>query len=217
MVLSNICYLISINLILFDVVNLAWAVFCTFWRILCLCCYHIILKEVPVEPIYSLSLTFALYTPFSRHSPINGQFVLFLQLHVLFVLILTSKIFLLCELIIFLILGKQLWEILIVFLLKILWNLLFFGKYKWTSSKNLLPIFVLIEYQNEGFNGECLQKGVYKAKVRDKEHIGSTGTSFKTIWQQHKYSILKKVQKTAQAKFTTLNDIKFIEIKWNIV
>ena len=28
-------------------------------------------------------------------------------------------------------------------------------------------------------NGECLLKGVYKAKVRDKEHISSTGVFLK--------------------------------------
>ena len=55
------------------------------------------------------------------------------------------------------------------------------------------------------FNGKCLLKGAYKAKVRDKEYIGSTGTSFKTRWQQHKHSILKKVQTTALAQFTTSN------------
>ena len=38
----------------------------------------------------------------------------------------------------------------------------------------------------------ALLKGAYKATVRDKEHIGSTGVFFKTRWQQHKYSILKK-------------------------
>ena len=62
------------------------------------------------------------------------------------------------------------------------------------------------------FNGKCLLKGVYKAKVRDKEYIGSTGTSFKTRWQQHKHSILKKVQTTALP-----NNIKFTEVKWQIL
>ena len=62
------------------------------------------------------------------------------------------------------------------------------------------------------FNGECLLKGVYIAKVRKKEYIGSTGTYFKTRWQQHKHSILKKAQTTALAKFTTSNNIDFIEI-----
>ena len=60
-------------------INLARAVVCTYLRILCLCCCHLILKEVPVKLIYFLSLTFALYTLFSRHSPLNGQFALYLQ------------------------------------------------------------------------------------------------------------------------------------------
>ena len=42
------------------------------------------------------------------------------------------------------------------------------------------------------FNGECLLKSVYIAKVREREYIGSTGTSFKTRWQQHKHNILNK-------------------------
>ena len=67
------------------------------------------------------------------------------------------------------------------------------------------------------FNGECLLKGVHKAKVREKENIGSMGTSFKTRLQQHKQSILKKLQKTARAKFTELNNFEFIEIKWQIL
>ena len=45
--------------------------------------------------------------------------------------------------------------------------------------------------------------GVYKATARDKECIGSTGVSFKTKWQQDKYIILKKLQTTGLAKFTT--------------
>ena len=78
LVLNNIFLLILVILMLFDVVNLARAVVCTFLRILCLCCCHLILKEVPVELIYFLSLYFALHTLFSRHSPLNWQFVLFL-------------------------------------------------------------------------------------------------------------------------------------------
>ena len=106
LVLNNNCYLNSVNSMLFDVVNLAKYNVCIFLKILCLCCCHLVLKEVPVDPKYFLSLTFAFYTPFSRHSPLNGKFVLFLQLLVL--LFSVSDIFLLCELIIFLILGKQL-------------------------------------------------------------------------------------------------------------
>ena len=67
------------------------------------------------------------------------------------------------------------------------------------------------------FNGECLLKGVYIAKVREKEYIGSTGTSYKTRWQQYKHSILKKTQTTALAKYTALNHIDFFEIKWLIL
>ena len=63
------------------------------------------------------------------------------------------------------------------------------------------------------FNGECLLKGVYLAKVREKIYIGSTGTSFKTRWQQHKHSILKKAQTTTLAKFAASNNIDFSEIK----
>ena len=44
--------------------------------------------------------------------------------------------------------------------------------------------------------------------MRDKEYIGSTGTSFITIWQQHKHNILKKVQTTALTKFTASNNIE---------
>ena len=68
------------------------------------------------------------------------------------------------------------------------------------------------------FNGECLFKGVYKAKVRDKEYIGSTGNSFKTRWQQHKHSIIKKLQQTtALTKSATLNNIEFSEIEWQML
>ena len=56
-------------------------------------------------------------------------------------------------------------------------------------------------------------KGVYKAKFKDNVYIGSTGTSFKTIWQQHKHSMLDKVQTTALVKFTTSKNIKFSKIK----
>ena len=150
LILNNICHSISDNSILFEVVNLARAVDCNFLRMLCLCCCHLVLKEVLVESIYSLSLTFTLYTPFKRHSPLNGQFILFLQLQVLFVLFSASKIFFLCELMIFLILGKQLYEILIVVLLKILWNFLFLGKWRQTRYKNFLPILLFKELQNGG-------------------------------------------------------------------
>ena len=54
-------------------------------------------------------------------------------------------------------------------------------------------------------------------KRRDKEYIGSTGTSFKTRWQQQKHSILKKAQTTALTKFTTSNSIEFSKIKWQIL
>ena len=115
LILNNICHSISENSILFDVVNLVRAVVCSFLRMLYLCCCHLVLKEVPVEQIYSL--TFDFFTPFKRHSSLNGQLILFLQLQVLIVLFSASKIFLLCELMMFLIFGKQLYEILTVFLL----------------------------------------------------------------------------------------------------
>ena len=67
------------------------------------------------------------------------------------------------------------------------------------------------------FNGECLLKLVYKAKIRDKEYIGSTGNSVKTWWQQHKHSILKKLQSMALTKFTTSNNFEFSKIKWQIL
>ena len=67
------------------------------------------------------------------------------------------------------------------------------------------------------FNYECLLKDFYIAKVRKKEYIGSTGNFFKTRWQQHKHSILKKTQSTALAKFTAINNIDFSEIKWLIL
>ena len=59
------------------------------------------------------------------------------------------------------------------------------------------------------FYGECILKGEYKAKGRDKKYIGFTETSFKTRWQQHKHSMLKKLQTTALAKFTTSDNIFF--------
>ena len=130
LILYNICHSILENSILFDVVNLARAVDCNFWRRLC----NLVLNEFPVGPIYFLSLNFALYTPFKSQLR-DGQFILFLELQVLFVCFSASKIFLLCELMMFLILGKQLYEILVV--LKILWNLLFFGK----MEKKTLRIF----------------------------------------------------------------------------
>ena len=135
---------------LLDVVNLAKAVDCNFLIMLCLCCCHLFLNEFPVEPMYSLSLTFALYTPFKRHSPLNGQFISFLQLQVLFVLFSAYKIFWLCELIVFLMLAKQLYKFLVVFFLEILWNLLFLGKCRRTRSKNFLPVLVFTELQNGG-------------------------------------------------------------------
>ena len=67
------------------------------------------------------------------------------------------------------------------------------------------------------FNGECLLKGIYKATVMNKEYIGSTGVSFKTRWQQHKYSVLKKSQTTTLSKFAITNNTNFSEIKWQIL
>ena len=60
LVLNNISHLISEKSMLFIAVNLARAVDCVFLRMLCLCCCHLVLKEVPVEPMYSFSLTFAI-------------------------------------------------------------------------------------------------------------------------------------------------------------
>ena len=41
------------------------------------------------------------------------------------------------------------------------------------------------------FDGYCLKKGIYKTTVlcskENKEYIGSTGVSFKVIYNQHKY------------------------------
>ena len=85
LIINNICHLILENSMLLDVVNLVKAFDCNFLIMLCLFCCHLFLNEFPVEPMYSLSLTFALYIPFKRHSLLNGQFVLFLQLQVLVV------------------------------------------------------------------------------------------------------------------------------------
>ena len=41
--------------------------------------------------------------------------------------------------------------------------------------------------------------------------------ALKTRWQQHKYSILKKLQVTALAKFTISNNVEFSEIKWQML
>ena len=59
---NSICHLISDNSILFEVK--ASAVACNFLRMLYLCCCHLVFKETSVEPMYLLSLTVALYTPF---------------------------------------------------------------------------------------------------------------------------------------------------------
>ena len=60
LVLNSISHLISEKLMLFVAVNLARAMDCLFLRMLCLCCCHFVLKIVPVEPIYSFSLTFVM-------------------------------------------------------------------------------------------------------------------------------------------------------------
>ena len=54
---------------LFDMVNLARAVVCKFLRMLYLYCCHPVLKETPVKPMYSISPTVALYTPFKTVVP----------------------------------------------------------------------------------------------------------------------------------------------------
>ena len=72
--------------VIFDIVNLARAISCRLLRLLYLCCFYLVLKETPVEPINSLYLTAVLYTLFKRHLRLNEQFILFLQLHVLIIL-----------------------------------------------------------------------------------------------------------------------------------
>ena len=67
------------------------------------------------------------------------------------------------------------------------------------------------------FKGECLLKGIYKASIRNKEYIGSTGVSFKKRWQQHKYSVLKKTQTTTLSKFAIINNINFAKINWQVL
>ena len=37
------------------------------------------------------------------------------------------------------------------------------------------------------------------------------------MWQQHKHIIIKKLQSTALAKFTTSNNIEFSEIEWQVL
>ena len=58
LVLNNISHLISEKLMLFVAVNLVRAVVCFLLRMLCLCRCYIVLKEGPMEPMYSFSLTF---------------------------------------------------------------------------------------------------------------------------------------------------------------
>ena len=78
LILNSIYHSILENLMLFYVVNLAGAVVFNFLRILYLFCCHLVLNDAPIEQMYYLSLTFALYTPFIRHSLLNGQFILVL-------------------------------------------------------------------------------------------------------------------------------------------
>ena len=71
LILYSICHLVSDNLMLFDIANLARAVACVFLKMLYLCYCHLVLKETSFEPIYSLRLTVALVTPFKRLSPLK--------------------------------------------------------------------------------------------------------------------------------------------------
>ena len=72
-----------------------------------------------------------------------GHCALSTQLQVLsLVMVLGFVILFLCELIIFFILGMQLWLIFKVFLLNILWNLLWSGKRLSDKSRKCFPTFV---------------------------------------------------------------------------
>ena len=72
------------------------------------------------------------------------------------------------------------------------------------------------------FNGECLNKGIYKATIcyknGYKEYIGSTGVSFKSRFNQHKYSLNNdKGNQTTLSKFYKRNKDEITEIKWSIL
>ena len=118
LVLNNICHLTSEN---------------SMWY--CSCFVGIFFRNK--FQMYSFSVISSLYTPFKRLSLLNGQFVLVLQLHFVFFLFLASKIFLLCELIIFLILDKELSEISIVYLLKSYETYCFFENVDWEFLKTI--------------------------------------------------------------------------------
>ena len=106
------------------------------------------LKLVAVNPTYVSILlpqvTVARYTmSLARHSPSRGHVAFLGQLHFFTVMgsSLFLSIFLLFPSMIVFTLSMQLYEILTVFRLKILWSLLDAGKHLSSIFKNSLPIF----------------------------------------------------------------------------
>ena len=69
------------------------------------------------------------------------------------------------------------------------------------------------------FNGHCLAKGTYKATIccpkGNKEYVGSTGTSFKSRFNQHKHSL--NSNKSHQNTLSKSNKNSISKIKWSIL
>ena len=62
------------------------------------------------------------------------------------------------------------------------------------NANNVSPKDCNCRNQNScQFNGHCLSNDIYKATIcccnGNKEYVGSTGVSFKTRFNQHKYSL----------------------------
>ena len=75
---------------------------------------------------------------------------------------------------------------------------------------------------NFPFNGHCLSKGIYKATVYwykgNKEYVGSTGVSFKTRYNQHKFSLNNdKGHQTMLSKFYKSNRNSITGKQWWVV
>ena len=91
------------------------------------------------------------------------------------------------------------------------------------KKKNLLAKYCNCRERSKcPFNGECLNKGIYKATIcyknGYKEYIGSTGVSFKSRFNQHKYSLNNdKGNQTTLSKFYKRNKDEITEIKWSIL
>ena len=71
-------------------------------------------------------------------------------------------------------------------------------------------------------NGYCLEKGIYKAIIHcpkgNKDYVGSTGVSFKSSFNQHKYNLNSdKGNQTTLSKFYKANRKDISQIKWSIL